>query len=117
MGLFNFPCGWGCFLKSLVLLKGVVLGLALVGEASAGLFIPFDPGDFFPPLRTSETGTFLSAGAGSFSGFTSSLSSFSFSLLAAAGKHNKWNQMNKIKCELLKQNAFSAIYMVNKDDW
>lgn len=65
------------------------MGFSLVGEESAGFFIPFEPGDFFPPLRTSEAGAFLSAGAGSFSGFTSSLSSFSLSLLAAAGNHKK----------------------------
>lgn len=90
LGLFKnlLLCGGGCFLRSLVLLKGAVLGFPLVGAAASAVpLIPFETGDFFPLLgATFEVGAFFSADVGSFSGFTSSISSFSLSFWTAAGK-------------------------------
>lgn len=89
-GFFGLACmGIGCFLNSLPLLKGAALVLLLGrGEVvGAAVFVPLEPGDFFPPLgATFEAGGFLSAETISFSGLTSSLSSFSLSFWAAAGK-------------------------------
>lgn len=90
-GFFNLPCGMGCFLNSLPLLKGAAFVLPLGrGEVAAAAFVPLEPGDFFPPLgATFVGGGFLSADAVSFSGLTSSLPSFSLSFWGAAGQQKE----------------------------
>ncbi len=92
-GFFGLACmGIGCFLNSLPLLKCAALVFPLGrGEVvAAAAFVPLEPGDFFPPLGvTFEAGGFFSGDAVSFSGLTSSLSSFSLSFWAAAGKQIK----------------------------
>lgn len=91
-GFFDLPCmGMGCFLNSLPLFKGVEVVLPLGrGEVAAAAFVPLEPGAFFPTLgATLDAGGFLSVEAVSFSGLTSSLSSFSLSFWAAAGKQKE----------------------------
>lgn len=90
-GFFNLPCGTGCFLNSLPLLKSGTFVLPLgTEELAADAFVPLEPGDFFPPLgETFEAGGFLSVDAVSFSGLTSSLLSFSLSFWGAAGEKKK----------------------------